>query len=507
MELEHESDADLDKQDQLDNRVKNPLAQRSRLNELGNRLKLLGWRRDYHKGVTYENVLKDKIVELGTGIGLNSNWLKRILGYAILEFTRKGLGPDYYGYHNIDHELEAAFFTLLAAHNQPPSNRFTPKELYYLLVAAIFHDYDPNKHFDKPHEDSVERFIRNDRKIRQFIEHVGLDINLVLALIHRTAYPFKGEIAEHALSRINLLFDEAGIPSTDVKTRKRYTDLGCFLSVAERIAGYALGDFEHSLDLARRNIHALLWHPSVMNERSVKYFELLQSEKEMFDQVMDGAPEDYKLRFYDNVSAFKKAWQDELDLRNLAKDRLDMVAVAEEFPFGSQQIQQGVKDSVLRIFEEHSFPVRIPKDFFVRSLSESDTILISLRLDHRDGEIVGYAKGSPLERYKLRRGTSDPNQGRSNSVYLEGIGVRKGYWGSTGGHLLRLAFLGEAAKRGYKFVTGYAHRDVILQRKKRGESISIIQKYDPDRLDYYRVDLQVSRYQAVLLESGNPYVR
>ncbi len=163
-------------------------------------------------------------------------------------------------------------------------------------------------------------------------------------------------------------------------------------------------------------------------------------------------------------------------------------------------------DSILKIFDVHSFPVRVPREFFIRSLSDSDTVLITLRLSDHAGEIVGYAKGSPLERYKLRRGTRDSNQGRGNSIYLEGMGVQPGFWGSTGGHLLRLAFLAEAAKRGFKFVTGYASRSVILQRKKRGENITIIQRYDPDRLDYYRVDLQVSLYQAVLLESSNPYV-
>ncbi|MGH9991792.1 MAG: hypothetical protein ACREAZ_04010 [Nitrososphaera sp.] len=506
MELDQQSDVDLHEPGQQNYGVKNPLAQRSRLNELGNRLKLLGWRRDYHKGVTYENILKDKIIELGTGIGMNANWLKRILGYAILEFTRKGLGPDYYGYHNIDHELEAAYFTLLAAHNQPPGNRFTREETYYLIVAAIFHDYDPNKQFDKPHEDSVERFVRNDRKIRQFIEQIGLDINLVLALIHRTAYPFQGEIAEHALNRISLLFDQAGIPRTDVKRRNRYTDLGWFLSVAERVAGYALGDFAHSLDLAARNAHALDWDPIFINERSVKYFDLLQSEKEMFDQVMDGTPEDYKLRYYDNVSTFKKAWGDELEHKNLSNNRLDIVAVLEEIATPGRQLRQGVKDKVLKIFEEQPFPVRVPKGVFLRSLLDSDSILITLRLNHREGEIVGFAKGSPLEKSELRRGTRDPNQKRSNSVYLEGICVRTGYRGSTGGHLLRLAFLAEAAKRGYEFVTGYAARNVILRRMNRGEKIAIVQKYDPDRLDYYRLDLQVSLYQTVLLESS-PYMR
>jgi hypothetical protein len=48
----------------------------------------------------------------------------------------------------------------------------------------------------------------------------------------------------------------------------------------------------------------------------------------------------------------------------------------------------------------------------------------------------------------------------------------------------------EARNRGYEYVTSYVHRLVITNRKKRGEPIEIVQKYDPDRLDYYRVDLK-----------------
>jgi hypothetical protein len=47
----------------------------------------------------------------------------------------------------------------------------------------------------------------------------------------------------------------------------------------------------------------------------------------------------------------------------------------------------------------------------------------------------------------------------------------------------------EAKKRGYAFVTGYVHRNVIMKRRSKGEIIQIVQKYDPDKLDYYRIDL------------------
>jgi hypothetical protein len=98
-------------------------------------------------------------------------------------------------------------------------------------------------------------------------------------------------------------------------------------------------------------------------------------------------------------------------------------------------------------------------------------------------------KGGPLEGYELRRGTCDANFGKKNTAFMEWTGIKPGYWGEAGGHILRLEFLKEAKHRGYDFVTGYVHHNVIISRKNRGETIEIVQEYDPDKLDYYRADL------------------
>ena len=119
--------------------------------------------------------------------------------------------------------------------------------------------------------------MRNDPEIRKFIDILGIDINVVIAIIYRTAYPFNGKIADNATKRIQELlsikdhskeYDDgnnnkgANNNSTRVE---HYLRLGWFLSVCERMAGYALGDFEHANKLARSNAHALGWHPSIIN--------------------------------------------------------------------------------------------------------------------------------------------------------------------------------------------------------------------------------------------------
>src|SRR5690606_17391645 len=124
-----------------------------------------------------------------------------------------------------------------------------------------------------------------------------------------------------------------------------------------------------------------------------------------------------------------------------------------------------------------------------------------LRIESSKGKIVGYAKGGPLEQYLLRPGTVDPYFGLMNTAYLEGVSVTEGFWGGMGGHFLRIKFLNEAINDGYSFVTGYAHRDVILQRKKKLELIEIVQRHDPDKLDYYRIDLNNSLYQEIVTDT------
>jgi hypothetical protein len=95
--------------------VANPLAQSiSWKYGFQKRLKLFPWWLRYNIGIAEEAVLKDKIIQLGTDIGLQNKWISRVVRNAVSEFSKKGLGSDYYGYHNINHEIEYAYFNLLA---------------------------------------------------------------------------------------------------------------------------------------------------------------------------------------------------------------------------------------------------------------------------------------------------------------------------------------------------------------------------------------------------------
>jgi hypothetical protein len=484
----------------------NPLAEPlSAWYQFYKRLKLFPWWILYNIGIAREAVIKDKIIQIGSAMGLQDKWLDRIIRHAVSEFSKKGLGSDYYGYHNIDHELEATYFTLLAANGQQKKeqrglggedNKFSQEDIKYLFVSALFHDYDPLKRSDKPHENAVEWFIRNDSKIGKFIDAVGIDINIVIAIIYRTAYPFKGKIAEDAERRMQELFTYAGVGGNDTKKRNHYVDLGRFLSVSERIAGYSLGTLEHSIELARTNAHALGWHPSRINEESVKYFSILKEEKEMFENVLYSVPDQYQKNFFENVAAFKQAWVNEVDIRNsIRRNKLSLIPAVEKIKVNDNDrrtFDTNIQETILEIYKELHLPIGIKDEQrFKKSLSREDTILITLRAkdDNPSEQIVGYVKGGRLENYQLRRGTHDENFGKKNTMYMEWISIRPGFWGETGGHVLRIEFLKEAKRRGYLYVSSYVHRNVIQQRIKRGENIEVVQRYDPDKLDYYRIDL------------------
>jgi hypothetical protein len=435
-------------------------------------------------------------------MGLQDKWLDRIVRHAVSEFSKKGLGSDYYGYHNIDHELEAAYFTLLAANGQnkkhqekQEDSKFSQEDIKYLFVAALFHDYDPLKQSDKPREDAIEGFIRNDCKIRKFIDAVGIDINIVIAIIHRTAYPFRGKTAYDAEKRMQELFEYAGIDKNDTKTSKHYNDLGWFLSISERIAGYSLGGLEHSMELARTNAHALGWHPSRIHEESVKYFSMLKEEKEMFEKVLYSVPAQYQKNFFENIAAFKQAWVNEIDTRNsIRRNKITLKPVVEKIRVDNHKyiLDTNILETIFKLHKELHPPIGIKNEqTFKKSLNNKDTILITLRAidSDRDEQIVGYVKGGQLENYRLRRGTHDDNLGKRNTAYMEWISIKPGFWGETGGHILRIEFLKESKRRGFTYVSSYVHRNVLQHRIERGENIEVVQRYDPDKLDYYRVNL------------------
>ena len=226
--------------------------------------------------------LRNEIITLADSEKLGKACFKKMLDYTIKLFETQGLGTEYYGYHNIEHELEVTYITLLAAVGARKKFEIDQKDLEYLYTAALFHDFDPQKSVDKPHEDSVIQFISLDRELQKLLNETDLDLELITVLILRTTFPWKGELREKAEEKIKTCFKNSDITKNDEQKQEHFMRLGWFLSIVDRISGYALGDFSKALEMAKKNAHALTWHPSLITQRSVSYFEdLLNNESNM----------------------------------------------------------------------------------------------------------------------------------------------------------------------------------------------------------------------------------
>ena len=193
---------------------------------------------DYSK----DHPLKNKIQELLVSAEIEKTaCYNKMLDYTIEIFETQGLGRDYYGYHNIDHELEVTYITLLAATWEKKLQKLDQSDVEYLFTAALFHDFDPQKSVDRPHEESVIQFISLDKELKKLIGEVGLDIEIIMALILRTSYPWTGEFKEKPEILMKECFERSEITKNNPEKQSHYTELGWFLSVADRIGGYVCG--------------------------------------------------------------------------------------------------------------------------------------------------------------------------------------------------------------------------------------------------------------------------
>jgi len=225
--------------------------------------------------VAVPHALRNEIRTLASECGLDSDCYTEMLDYTIDLFNSQGLGSDYFGYHNIDHELEVTYVTLLSAKWDSILNEVKDDDMKYLYAAALFHDFDPQKSVDKPHEESVIRFISLDKKLQGLLKEAEVDLEIIKCLIHRTTFPWAGKLKENAEEKIKQCFFNSEITRNDKVKQEHFRELGWFLSIADRVSGYALGDFLKAMELAKKNAHALAWHPSLIVQRSVSYFAII----------------------------------------------------------------------------------------------------------------------------------------------------------------------------------------------------------------------------------------
>ena len=432
--------------------------------------------------------MRNEILSLIVESGIEGDCFTEMLDYTIELFETQGLGTDYYGYHNINHELEVTYVALLSANlNEDGLNKFSKEDLKYLYAAALFHDFDPQKSVDKPHEESVLKFLSMDRKLRELLDQANLDLEIIKVLILRTTYPWSGQLRANAESQIKECFRNSELTRDNETYQEHIMNLGWYLSVADRISGYALGDFSKAMEMAKMNAHALAWRPSLIVRSSVAYFEeLLNKETEMCKTILKSLPKHMRKNFFDTVLSFMHIRQQEISIQaNYAYENLKLIPTIEKMT--TREDPEFIK-SLYSIFLELPKPLQFNRDKFEESVKNPDVILNTLRINDKNGEIVGFAKGGPLESYHLRPEIRDENYGLSNTVFLEPLALKMGYWGLKGGSEMRHLFIMQAHSKKYKHLTSFALRDVIRARVNK-EDAEFVTLFDPERWDYYRIKI------------------
>ena len=429
--------------------------------------------------------MRNKILSLMTQHGLEDDCYLEMLDYTIDLFESQGLGTEYYGYHNINHELEVTYVSLLAINQE--KIQLTEEDKKYLYVAALFHDFDPQKNVDKPHEESVLKFISTDKKLQKSLSFAKIDLEIIKVLILRTTYPWSGQMRKGAEIEIKKCFERSDITKNNQQTQKHIMELGRYLSVVDRISGYLLGDFTKAMEMAKMNAHALAWRPSIIVRTSVAYFEeLLNKETSMVKAILKELPKEMRKNFFDTILSFMRIREQEVSIQaNYSYENLKLIPTIEN---QSMQDDAEFVQTLYDIFLELPKPLQFGKEKFKESIKKPNTIINTLRLNNNKGEIVGFAKGGPLEEYQLREEIRDENYGLKNTVFLEPLALKMGYWGFRGGSEIRHMFIMQAHSMKYKFMTSFALRDVIRARIDKEEA-EFVQVFDPERWDYYRVRL------------------
>jgi hypothetical protein len=187
-------------------------------------------------------------------------------------------------------------------------------------------------------------------------------------------------------------------------------------------------------------------------------------------------PNKMRKNFFDTVLSFMKIRQHEITIQaDCAYENLKLVPTIE-----STSLRKDPKfiKELYNIFLELPRPLQFSKENFEKTIKDPQIILNTLRLNGREGEIVGFLKGGALENYNLREEVKDENYGLSNTIFLEPLALKIGYWGLRGGSEMRHLFIMQAHSMKYKYLTSFALREVIQARIDK-EGAEFVEQFYP----------------------------
>ena len=159
----------------------------------------------------------------------------------------------------------------------------------------------------------------------------------------------------------------------------------------------------------------------------------------MSKAILKTLPKEMRKNFFDTVLSFMKIRQQEVSIQaDYSYENLKLIPTIE-----NQSLQEDPEfaQTLYDIFLELPKPLQFGKEGFKESIKNEKTIINTLRLNDAKGEIVGFSKGGPLEKYQLREEVRDENYGLKNTIFLEPLALKMGYWGLRGGSEMRHLFI------------------------------------------------------------------
>ena len=140
---------------------------------------------------------------------------------------------------------------------------------------------------------------------------------------------------------------------------------------------------------------------------------MLNNEPDMCQRVLNGLPKHMRKNFLDNIVGFMKLRQEEIQIYNqFVYDGQPLVPSIEK-----HAVTDDVSDVLLSIYRELPKPLQFTRDDFIESINDPDTILNTFELEILKVELVGFAKGGPLEKYHFDLEFEDRNRGKNNTVF------------------------------------------------------------------------------------------
>lgn len=204
------------------------------------------------------------------------------------------------GYHSYEHGLEVAYLVWLAV-----KDKYSDTQVLESLVAASLHDFDPREPLEAPKVARTLKQLASNQALRESLEELGVNIEVVSLLIERSDHPWDEEKNRH--------FEEKLKNIPDLEIRNSIQKRAELLQLLDKCSAY----FFLKPEDAYKRVRALYIQekrmkvsPDRIIKDTLKFFDEIK-EQPLFIQVMKEMPDwarnnwEENYQYYSSISERK----------------------------------------------------------------------------------------------------------------------------------------------------------------------------------------------------------